>query len=99
MYSDTNPKLSNRVRLFIAAEILILLSLLFALFTMLSNHNAPASSSSPSNAKKYIKWVDFDVTADAMHHGKEFCPSHRIRESELDARVQQYAEELRIPSV
>ena len=30
-----------------------------------------------------------------MHHGKEVCPSHRIRESELDARVQQYAEELR----
>ncbi len=30
-----------------------------------------------------------------MHHGKEFCPSHRIRESELDTRVQQYAEELR----
>ena len=30
-----------------------------------------------------------------MHHGKEVCPSHRIRESELDARVQQYTEELR----
>lgn len=30
-----------------------------------------------------------------MHHGKDFCPSHRIRESELDAGVQQYAEELR----
>ena len=30
-----------------------------------------------------------------MHHGKEFCPSHRIRESELDTRVQQYTEELR----
>ena len=30
-----------------------------------------------------------------MHHGKEFCPSHRIRESELDVRVQQYTEELR----
>lgn len=30
-----------------------------------------------------------------MHHGKAFCPSHRIRESELDARVQQYAEDLR----
>ena len=30
-----------------------------------------------------------------MHHGKEVCSSHRIRESELDARVQQYAEELR----
>lgn len=30
-----------------------------------------------------------------MHHGKNFCPSHRIRESELDTRVQQYAEELR----
>lgn len=30
-----------------------------------------------------------------MHHGKAFCPSHRIRESELDTRVQQYAEELR----
>ena len=30
-----------------------------------------------------------------MHHGKEFCPSHRIRESELDARVRQYAENLR----
>ena len=30
-----------------------------------------------------------------MHLGKEVCPSHRIRESELDARVQQYAEELR----
>lgn len=29
-----------------------------------------------------------------MHHGKEFCLSHRIRESELDDRVQQYAEEL-----
>ena len=30
-----------------------------------------------------------------MHHGKNFCPSHRIRETELDARVQQYAENLR----
>ena len=30
-----------------------------------------------------------------MHHGKNFCPSHRIRETELDARVQQYAEDLR----
>ena len=30
-----------------------------------------------------------------MHHGKDFCPSHRIRESELDERVWQYAEELR----
>ena len=30
-----------------------------------------------------------------MHYGKDFCPSHRIRESELDAKVQQYAEELR----
>ncbi len=29
-----------------------------------------------------------------MHHGKEFCPSHRIRETELDARVRQYTEEL-----
>ena len=28
-------------------------------------------------------------------HGKEFCSSHRIRESELDVRVQQYTEELR----
>ena len=30
-----------------------------------------------------------------MRHGKEVCPSHRVRESELDAKVQQYAEELR----
>ena len=30
-----------------------------------------------------------------MHHGKGVCPSHRIRESELDTRVQQYAEALR----
>ena len=30
-----------------------------------------------------------------MHHGKAFCPAHRIRESELDERVWQYAEELR----
>lgn len=30
-----------------------------------------------------------------MHHGKNFCPSHRIRETELDARVQQYAEAIR----
>ena len=30
-----------------------------------------------------------------MHHGKEVCQSHRTRESELDARVQRYAEELR----
>ena len=29
------------------------------------------------------------------NHGKEFCSSHRIRETELDARAQQYAEELR----
>ena len=30
-----------------------------------------------------------------MHHGKDFCPSHRIRETELDARVHQYAEAVR----
>ena len=30
-----------------------------------------------------------------MHHGKDFCPSHRIREAELDARVQQHAETVR----
>ena len=30
-----------------------------------------------------------------MHHGKNFCPPHRIQEAELDARVQQYAENLR----
>ncbi len=30
-----------------------------------------------------------------MHHGKDFCPSHRIRETELDTRVQQYAEAVR----
>ena len=30
-----------------------------------------------------------------MHHGKNFCPSHRIRETELDARVQQHAETVR----
>lgn len=30
-----------------------------------------------------------------MHHGKAFCPSHRIRESELDTKVQQYTEDLR----
>ena len=30
-----------------------------------------------------------------MHHGKDFCPSHRIRESELNARVHQYAEAVR----
>ena len=29
------------------------------------------------------------------NHSKEFCSSHRIRESELDVRVQQYTEELR----
>jgi hypothetical protein len=30
-----------------------------------------------------------------MHHGKDFCPSHRIQETDLDARVQQYAEAVR----
>ena len=30
-----------------------------------------------------------------MHHGKDFCPSYCIRESEPDARVQRYAEEMR----
>ena len=30
-----------------------------------------------------------------MHHGKDFCPSHRIQETELDARVHQYAEAVR----
>lgn len=29
-----------------------------------------------------------------MHHGKDFCPSHRIRESELDEKVVQLATEL-----
>lgn len=59
--------LFSRVRIFIAAEILILLALLVGFFTMLSHPAVPTSSSSPSNAKKFIKWVDFDVTADAMH--------------------------------
>ena len=30
-----------------------------------------------------------------MHHGKTFCPSHRIREAELDAQVQQHAKAMR----
>ena len=30
-----------------------------------------------------------------MRHGKEVCTSHRIRETELDDRVQHYAEDLR----
>ena len=29
------------------------------------------------------------------NHGKDFCSSHRIREAELDARVQQYTETVR----
>ncbi len=30
-----------------------------------------------------------------MHHGKEFCPSHRIREECLEAQVVKYVESLR----
>lgn len=67
MYFDKHMNLFSRARIFIAAEILILLALLVGFFTMLSHPAVPTSSSSPSNAKKFIKWVDFDVTADAMH--------------------------------
>lgn len=57
--------------LFHRALSLILLLALCAgcLFLWRSLHRpaAPVSVSSPSDAKKYIKWVDFDVTAEAMH--------------------------------
>lgn len=43
------------------------------------------------NGKKYVAYVCNGY----MHHGKACCPSHSTRESELDAMVQQYAENLR----
>lgn len=47
----------------------LLLALVFGCFFIWKSLHQPAnfaSLSSPSDAKKYIKWVDFDVTAEAM---------------------------------
>ncbi len=43
------------------------------------------------NGKQYVAYVCNGY----MHHGKEYCPSHSIRESELDAKVREFAENLR----
>lgn len=43
------------------------------------------------NGRKYVAYVCNGY----MHHGKDYCPSHSIRESELDDKVYRYAEELR----
>lgn len=43
------------------------------------------------NGNKYVAYVCNGY----MHHGRTYCLSHSIRESELDARVQHYAENLR----
>ena len=40
------------------------------------------------------RWVEY-LCRSYTRHGKEVCTSHRIRETELDDRVQQYAEKLR----
>lgn len=43
------------------------------------------------NGKRYAAYV----CSGYMHHGKAYCPSHSIREAEPDAKVQQYAINLR----
>lgn len=72
MYSDNNKQWYRLIRFFVILEILILPMLAFCVFTIRSRQNIPAASASPSNTKKYIKWVDFDVTAEAMHHALRY---------------------------
>lgn len=55
----------------------------------------PDDPVTPEQAHEIALKLAEQIPGFEMHHGKEFCPSHRIRETELDARVQQYAEELR----
>ncbi len=43
------------------------------------------------NGKKYVAYVCNGY----MHHGKEYCPSHSIREDKLDAQVMAFIENLR----
>lgn len=50
----------------IAAEILVLLMLVTALIYPRTQEPASQTAASPSNAKKFIKWVDFDVTSEAL---------------------------------
>lgn len=50
----------------IAAEILVLLMLVTALICPRAPKPASQAAASPSNAKKFIKWVDFDVTSEAL---------------------------------
>lgn len=71
MYSDNN-KWYRLIRFFVILEILILPMLTFCVLAIRSRQNVPAASASPSNTKNYIKWVDFDVTADAMHHALRY---------------------------
>lgn len=55
---------SKLIRFFILLELLILPILLFSIGSFRTHHSTAASVSSPSNT---IQWVDFDVTAEAMH--------------------------------
>lgn len=55
---------SKLIRFFILLEILILPILLFSIGSFRSSRSVDTSASTPSNT---IKWVDFNVTAEAMH--------------------------------
>lgn len=55
---------SKLIRFFILLEILILPILLFSIGSFQSSRSVNISASTPSNT---IKWVDFNVTAEAMH--------------------------------
>ncbi len=43
------------------------------------------------NGRKYVEYVCNGY----MHHSKEYCPSHSIREDDLDAQMAAFADSLR----
>ena len=72
---QSTAKVPGGVLFLIAAEILVLLALLSALvwsassgryFNGFFRQNSSQASASSSNAKGFIKWVDFDVTSEAL---------------------------------
>ena len=65
---------SRGVLFLIGAEVAVLGFLLFALIcpSVLRNPPGAEATASPSNAKKYIKWVDFDVTNEALRQALRY---------------------------
>lgn len=63
---------SKLIRFFIFLEILLLPILLFSIATFRSRQTSSIPISTASDAESFIKWVDFDVTAEAMHQALRY---------------------------